>query len=258
VHLRAFHQGGNLVIEVQDDGAGLVAEKLRAKAIEKGVITPNQNLTEKECHHLIFAPGFSTKTEVTDVSGRGVGMDVVRTNIEALQGDIQIHTEQGKGTRFTIQLPLTLAIITGMIVKSSTERYVIPLSHVHETVRPHEKDVSNTVGIGQVFNLRGETLPVFRLSQLLGRNAESTPIHDMTFVVLRQQGQAFAIALDEIISQTQVVIKQLGPEHKNIKGLVGSAILGDGQPALILELTDLAQKYKVKNETKSPQRRQVA
>ena len=244
VLLKAYHQGDSLIIEVKDDGAGLNPEKLRNKAVEKGILRPDAKLTDAECYQLIFAPGFSTKQVVTDVSGRGVGMDVVRTNIEALQGDIQIETQAGSGTCFKVSLPLTLAIIDGMIVRSSKERYVVPLAHVHETVKPAEIDVHFTTGVGEIYCLRGESLPLYRLSQLLGSKSNERPAWESTAIVVRPQGQAFAVLLDEVVGQAQVVIKQLGQEHSKLKGFTGSAILGDGRPALILELPELSLKAK--------------
>jgi two-component system chemotaxis sensor kinase CheA len=240
IALRAFHQSGNLVIEIQDDGGGLNPAKLKAKAIEKGILSPNARLSDREAYQLIFAPGFSTKAEVTDISGRGVGMDVVKTNIDALQGNIQIETEVGKGTCFRITLPLTLAIIDGMIVKSGAGRFVVPLSHVYETIRPVDKDVHFVTGIGQVFSLRGENLPLYYLDHLLRRQTKIPPIGHSTAIVVRGYRGPFAVMVDDIIGQAQVVIKQLGLEHKHLKGFSGSAILGDGRPALILELEDLS------------------
>ena len=171
VHLSAFHESGKLVIEIRDDGGGINGAVLLQKAKEKGVLAQNAVLSDKECVHLIFHPGFSTKQEVSEVSGRGVGMDVVRTNIETLQGEIQIQTEVGKGTTFRVILPLTLAIIDGMVVRCGEERFVIPLSQVHESVRPAANDVQFNVGVGEVLLLRGECLPMVRLGLVLGRKS---------------------------------------------------------------------------------------
>jgi two-component system chemotaxis sensor kinase CheA len=246
VTLSAYHQSGKLVIEVKDDGGGLDPEKLKNIATQKGILKPGAVLTEKEAYNLIFAPGFSTKAEVTDISGRGVGMDVVRTNIQELNGEIQIESEIGKGTTFKIFLPLTLAIIDGMVIKLGDERFVIPLSHVHESVKPNIEDIKFTTGMGEVFMLRGENLPMYRLSHLLGRKS-TLESHEMIAVVVRTGEIPFAILIDDIIGQYQVVIKQLGPEVQGIRGISGSTILGDGRPALILEPVDL-----VKRDRKSP------
>jgi len=239
VHLGAFHQGGKLVIEVRDDGGGIDPDRLMAKAREKGVIHPGQNLTRDQAVNLIFAAGFSTKAEVTEVSGRGVGMDVVKTNIEKLQGEIQVKTEVGKGTTFSIFLPLTLAIIDGMVVTLGSNRYVIPLSHVHESLQPKPEDVKSITGLGEVLLLRGENLPLYRLSSLLGGKPDDKRASDGIALVVRIGAAPFAVLVDDIIGQFQVVIKQLGLEMQHLKGYSGSAILGDGKPALILELAEM-------------------
>ncbi len=244
IWLKAYHRSGNLIIEVKDDGGGMSAEKLKQKAIEKGVISPKAQLTEKECYQLIFAPGFSTKAQVTDVSGRGVGMDVVKTNIEQLQGDIQIETNLGFGSLFQVRLPLTLAIIDGMVIQSAEERYVIPLAHVHESTRLQEKDVKFTTGLGEILMLRGENIPLYRLCDLLGKKAKSNSITEGIAIVIRSQDQPFAVFVDDIIGQSQVVIKSLGAEVQSLKGFSGSSVLGDGRPALILELSELINRFK--------------
>lgn len=242
--LNAYHQSGSLILEVRDDGAGLDPNRLRAKAIEKGILKAGEKIEDREAYQLIFHSGFSTKTVVSDVSGRGVGMDVVKTNIELIQGDIQIETELGKGTCFKIRLPLTMAIIDAMIVRTNEERFIIPLSHVHESVRPTEADIHFVSGMGELFSLRGETLPLYRLSHLLASRTAARPACEGIAIVVRSGRQPFAILVDDIIGQSQVVIKQLGREHQNLKGFSGSAILGDGRPALILELPDLVNRCK--------------
>lgn len=255
VWLRAFHQGGRLVIEVQDDGKGLDVERLRKKAIEKGVIPANKQLTQKECYELIFAPGFSTKTEVTDVSGRGVGMDVVRTNIRALEGDVEIKTELGLGTTLRLSLPLTLAIIEGMVVRVGQQKYVLPLAHVHESVRPSPEQIHSSVGLGPLFVLRDEAMPIYKLSNLMptaltGASSKESSAEE-TAIVFRTTGDPFAVLVDEIIGQQQVVVKRLGPEVPAVRGLSGSAILGDGRAALILDLPDLSKSLSKKGAPSS-------
>ncbi len=242
VILNAFHQSGNLVIEIKDNGGGIDPERLKKKAFEKGLLKPGTQLTEREAVNLVFHPGFSTKDVVTDVSGRGVGMDVVKTNIEKLQGDIQIETELGKGTTFKIRLPLTLAIIDGMVIRSESDRFIIPLSHVHESVRPAAKDVQKNTGLGEVLMLRGENLPMYRLQSLLGRNGPGKDASECIAIVVRTLEKPFAVLVDDIIGQQQVVIKSLGPEVQHLKGFSGSAILGDGRPSLILEVGELIKK----------------
>jgi two-component system chemotaxis sensor kinase CheA len=239
ITLRAFHQCGNLVVELQDDGGGLDAAKLQRIAVKKGLIASSAKLSDKDAYELIFAPGFSTKSEVTSISGRGVGMDVVKTNITALQGTIQIETELGRGTTFRITLPLTLAVIDGMIVRSGGGRYVVPLSHVHETIKPAEHDVHYVTGMGDVFSLRGENLPLYHLDNLLNQKPRNVAVERSTTIVVRGQRQALAVMVDDIVGQAQLVIKKLGSEHRNPRGFSGSAILGDGRPALILELEEL-------------------
>lgn len=244
VSLSAFHQSGKLVIEVKDDGGGLDPEKLKAKAIEKGILKAGTVLSEKEALNLIFAPGFSTKEQVTDVSGRGVGMDVVRTNIQELSGEIQIDSKLGEGSIFRIILPLTLAIIDGMILTFANEKFVIPLNHVHETLQPNATQIQTVSGIGEVLLLRGENIPIYRLGDFFNTRSEMQSTQ-MIALVIRTGPQVFAILVDDILGQYQVVIKQLGPELQGFKGVSGSTILGDGKPALIIEPQDLLKRKAV-------------
>lgn len=250
VFLSAAHRAGHVVIEIREDGKGLDAEKLVSKAKAKGIIAPDAELTAEQAHQLIFAAGFSTKEQVTDVSGRGVGMDVVRTNITALQGQIEIDTVLGQGTCFRILLPLTLAIIDGIVVRLDEERYVVPLSQVSEFFRPKKTDINYIHERAELLSLRQETIPAFRLSQLIQRQIQAgIPAWDLTALIARDpQNKAFAVLVDEVISQQQIVIKPLGAELKGKAGLMGSAILGDGKPALILDLHELARSlHTVKN-----------
>lgn len=239
VTLSAYHQSGSLIIEIQDDGKGLDPKKLMDKARAKGIIKPNQVLSDKEAQELIFSSGFSTKDEVSDISGRGVGMDVVKSNIQALQGDISIESVVGKGTTFKIKLPLTLAIADGMIVTVGDDKFIIPLNHVHETYRPEADDIKITSNLGAVLLLRGENMPVYDLAQCIGRKHHYQKITDSICIIVRTMDKPFAILIDDILGQHQVVIKKLGPEYAHIKGFSGSAILEDGKPAIILELGDL-------------------
>lgn len=240
ISLSAFYRGSHVVIEVRDDGRGLDSVRIRQKAIEKGVISENQTLSDKDCLFLIFAPGFSTKSEVSDISGRGVGLDVVKTNVEkTLHGEIQIDTTVGKGSTFRILLPLTLAIIDGMVVQSSDERFVVPLGHVHETLKPTREDVHFVTGLGQVLSLRGEELPLYPIGLLLGRRMKSRPAWESIAIVVRAGDRPFAILVDDIMGQQQVVVKRLGLDIRSIRGFGGGAILGDGRAALILDLVEL-------------------
>ncbi|MEO5969688.1 MAG: chemotaxis protein CheA, partial [Bdellovibrionia bacterium] len=248
IHLLAFHQSGRLVIEVRDDGGGIDCERVRAKAIEKGIIQPAIALTRDEALQLIFYTGFSTKSEVTEISGRGVGMDVVKTQISALQGEIEIETEVGKGSCFRLFLPLSLWIMDGLVVRCGSERYVIPLSHVYESIRPSSDDVQFKSGVGEILILGEESIPLFRLSRLLARKEVQESAVDSIAIVVRTHSQPCAILVDEIQGQNQVVIKKLGSQIRHLTGFSGSTILGDGRPALILEVADLIQRQKKPSE----------
>jgi len=241
VHLKAYHFSGKLVIEVSDDGGGLDPHKLKSKAVEKGILKPHVEITETEAFQLIFAPGFSTKEQITDVSGRGVGMDVVRTNITDLGGEIQIDSELGKGTTFRILLPLTLAIVDAMVMNYSEHRFVIPINHVYETLKPDLKMIQSNTNTGDTLMLRGENLPILRLGDFFAIKSHR-PAHSMIAMVIRSGTKAFALLVDDIVGRYQIVIKQLGPDLQHIKGISGSTILGDGKPALILEPQDLIKR----------------
>ena len=239
VTIKAFHEGNNLVIEIIDDGKGIDAKVIREKAIEKGVITANATLSDEEIVNLIFHPGFSTKSEVSEISGRGVGMDVVKTNIEKLSGVVKVTTEVGKGSRFKIVLPLTLAIIEAMITRIGDERYIIPLGQVYESLSPTADMVHYVNGVGDCLKLRGEVIPLFKISKALQRNLNEKPLNEQIAIIVNTNDRSFAVLVDDILHQQQVVIKKLGEEIKNQKGFMGSSILGDGRPAFILDLIEL-------------------
>lgn len=253
VFLSAFHKAGHVVIEIRDDGKGLDGEKLVAKAKAKGLISQDATLPPDKAHQLIFLPGFSTKEEVTDVSGRGVGMDVVKTNIGQLQGEIEIDTELGKGTCFRILLPLTLAIVDGIVVRLDDERYVIPLSQINEFFRAKKEDINSVYGRAELLTLRGETLPVYHLNLLIRKDQkEKIESWNLTALIARDSNKkAFAVMVDEVISQQQIVIKPLGQELQGKLGMMGSAILADGKPALILDLFELTKSLREKDHYKS-------
>lgn len=239
VTLKAYHEGNNLVIEIKDDGKGINPKIIREKAIEKKVITANQHLSDEDLVNLVFHPGFSTKSEVSEISGRGVGMDVVKTNIEKLSGEVKITTEVGKGSTFRVVLPLTLAIIEGMVTKIGDERYIIPLAQIYESLSPTKEIIHHVNGVGECLNLRGQVLPLMRVSKALGRTTKERPATEQIAIIVNSEERNFAVLVDDITHQQQVVIKKLGEEIVNQKGFMGSSILGDGRPAFILDLIEL-------------------
>jgi two-component system chemotaxis sensor kinase CheA len=240
----AFHEGNNLVIEVKDDGGGIDPNIIRQKAIEKGVIKDGTNISDLDVIQLIFHPGFSTKDEVSEVSGRGVGMDVVKTNIEKLSGDVRVTTKMGEGSVFKIVLPLTMAIIDGLIIRVGTEKFVIPISQVQESLKPQKNDLHYATGLGDCLNLRGQVLPVKRVSGLLQLKDTNKPLEEQIVIIAKSKAGLTAVAVDDIIQQQQVVIKKLGKEIKDQKGFMGSSILGDGKPAFIVDIDDLCSNNK--------------
>jgi len=232
VELNAYHDSGSIVIEVVDDGGGLNKDRIQAKALEKGVIQPGQTLSDQEVINLIFEAGFSTVEKVTNLSGRGVGMDVVRKNITALRGSVDVKTEPGKGSRFTIRLPLTLAIIDGFLTGVGKASYVIPLDMVIECI-----ELANTSADRDYVNLRGEVLPYVRLRQLFDVPG-ARPTRE-NVVVVQYAGQKAGIVVDQLLGEFQTVIKPLGTLFKNMRGIGGSTILGSGEVALILDVQTL-------------------
>lgn len=249
VTIKAFHEGNSLVIEISDDGKGINSKIIREKAIEKKVISENSVLNESEIVNLIFHPGFSTKSEVSEISGRGVGMDVVKTNIEKLSGEVKVLTEIGKGSVFKVVLPLTLAIIDAMVTKIGEETYVIPLGQVYESLSPSADIVHHVNGVGDCLKIRGEVIPLFKIAKALQRNVKEKTISEQIAIIVNTNGQNFAVLVDDILHQQQVVIKKLGDEIKNQKGFMGSTILGDGRPAFILDLIELFSSSMKKKKT---------
>ena len=241
IRLAASHVGGNILVEISDDGAGLRADAILAKAIERGMLPPGTLLPEKEIYDLIFAAGFSTAAQVTDLSGRGVGMDVVQRNISRLRGKIEIESAPGQGTSFKIYLPLTLAIIDGLMVAVGTQRYIIPTLSVRESFRPTPGMISTVQGRGEMVNVRGSLIPLLRLYQHFGISPRiSDPCQSMVVVVESAQ-EARCILVDDLLGQQEVVIKSLGDSFKNNRMLSGAAILGDGRVGLILDPRALVQ-----------------
>lgn len=240
--LRAYHQGGSIIIEIQDDGKGLDRDRILSKAIEKGIYTPDRDLKEipdSEVFNLIMLPGFSTAPKVTDISGRGVGMDVVRRNIEALRGKIEIQSTPGKGSTFKLSLPLTMAIIDGMIVRVGTQRYVVPTLAIEQSFRPAAEQIHTVAEQGEMALVRGSLLPIYRLNRIFDLNEGTTDVCDGLLIVLESNGTRCCMLIDEIIGQQQVVIKRLGQGIEPLRGTSGGAILGDGRVALIIDVAGL-------------------
>lgn len=236
VRLSASHRSGSVLIEISDDGAGLNQKRIRETAIRKGLIAEDADLSESEVNALLFAPGFSTATEVTNLSGRGVGMDVVKTAITALGGRISISTRPGKGTVFSIALPLTLAVMDGMIINVGDQTMVIPISSILESIRPTEKNLSKIGTAGTVLSIRGTYVPVVDLAASLGRPERDVDLTSQVLLLVRTDGLTqCALAVDRIIDQRQVVIKSLTGNYDKIPGVSGATILGDGKIALIVD-----------------------
>ena len=239
VTLRAQHRAGQVVIEVGDDGRGLNSDKILATAIERGLVASGDGLGEAEIHSLIFEPGFSTAAQVTNVSGRGVGMDVVRRHIEKLRGRIEIHSVPGAGTTFFLKLPLTLAIIDGLAVGIGSERYIVPMFAVREMFRPKAETLWTVQQRGEMALVRGTLLPVLRLYRRFGVLPRSEDPLQSVLVVVEAEGQRFCLLVDDLIGKQEVVIKGLGDLFKGAAGIAGGAILGDGRVGLILDVDRL-------------------
>lgn len=239
VHLRAYHQGSNIVIELQDDGRGIDPERIFKKAVEKGVVAPTAQLTREETLGLIFAPGFSTAEKVTAVSGRGVGMDVVKRNIEKLRGKIEISSEVGLGSTFKVKLPLTMAIIDGLVVRVGTDKFILPSTSVQMALRPPKEAITTVHGSGEVLELRGRILPLHRLHRRFGIPADAQQPWEGIVVIVEHSGRVSALLVDEMVSKQEVVIKNLGAFMQGLPGVSGGAILGDGNIALILDPASL-------------------
>ena len=241
ITLRAFHQGGFIVIQIEDDGRGLSAAKIRKKAIERGIIKADENLDEREIFDLIFAAGFSTAEKVTDLSGRGVGMDVVRRNIEKMRGKIEISSIEGEGTTFTLYVPLTLAIIEGLLVGIGEERYVIPTLSVRESFRPLPGMVTQVQGRGEVVSVRGRLTPILRLGRHLNTPHTALDPTQGIIVVVEAGQDSRCLLVDQLIGKQEVVIKSLGEMFRHQTEFAGAAILGDGRVGLILDINALVK-----------------
>jgi two-component system chemotaxis sensor kinase CheA len=236
VFLRAFQKGGFIVIEIEDDGQGLNRPKILKKAQEKGLVPAEASLTDHQIDNLIFEPGFSTADKVTDVSGRGVGMDVVRKTIEKLKGNVEIFSTAGKGCRFVMRVPLTLAIMDGIVVQIGPERYIIPTVFIRETLRPDRKDLSTVQNRGELIKVRDTFLPLIRLHRTLGIQTKQEQPWEALVVVVENEGRQKGLMVDDLLGKQEVVIKNLGEKLKNVEGVAGATIMGDGRVGLILDV----------------------
>ncbi|TDX47825.1 chemotaxis protein CheA [Orenia marismortui] len=236
ITLNAYHKEGHIVIEISDDGQGLDKAKILEKAKKKGIVGQKDDLKDEEIYNLIFAPGFSTAQKITETSGRGVGMDVVRSNIEKLRGTVNISTQRGKGTTFKLKLPLTLAIIDGMVVKVGEETFIIPLNSIYEFIQPLKKDLKTVKGKGEVVRVRDEYITLTRLHKVFNLEAKETDPTKAIVVIVHDEGKKTCLLVDEIIGQQQAVVKSLEENYTYVEGMAGATILGNGSVAMILDI----------------------
>lgn len=241
VTLNAYHQGGNVVIEIRDDGAGLNKARILEKAHENGLVNPSENLTDEQIYDLIFQPGFSTAKEVSDVSGRGVGMDVVRRNIQELNGSVDVKSQLGKGSTFTIRLPLTLAILDGQLVRVGDQNYIFPLVSIVESIQVGRSQINQLAGGSQVLRLRNEYIPIVYLHEIYAISADLHSIEEGLVVVVEFDGGKYGIVVDDLLAQQQVVIKSLETNYRRVEGVSGATILGDGTVALIVDIAGIVK-----------------
>jgi len=239
IYLEAYHKGGSITIEVGDDGGGLNKERILAKARARELIGANDLLTDDAIYELIFLPGFSTAEQTTDISGRGVGMDVVRRNIKELGGAIEVRSQLGQGSRFIITLPLTLAIVDGQSIAVGNETYIVPLIAIIESLQLKAGMINRVAGQGEVFWFRDGYLPIVRLHQVFDAKPRTTQLHEGLIMVVEGEGRRVGLFVDDLLGQQQVVIKSLETNFRRVDGVSGATILGDGAIALILDIPDL-------------------
>jgi two-component system chemotaxis sensor kinase CheA len=240
IHLRARHQAGGIIVELQDDGQGLDRDLILAKAVEKGLAAPDAKLSDEEIFQFIFAPGFSTAREITELSGRGVGMDVVRRNIERLRGRVEVASAPGQGTLFKLVLPLTMAIIDGLIVLAGGERYIIPTLLVRESFRPRREMISTLHGRGEMVDVRGRLIPMLRLGAHFGAAPAAAETAESIIVVVQTGPSLMGLLVDGLSHRQEVVIKSVGEMiRQRNASITGAAILGDGRVGLILDVNAL-------------------
>jgi two-component system chemotaxis sensor kinase CheA len=242
VHMHAYHRGSSIVVEVTDDGGGLKHDRILAKARERAMIGPDEELSDEQIGSLIFLPGFSTQEQANDVSGRGVGMDVVKRNVEELGGSIEVQSKAGEGSRFTIILPLTLAIVDGQTIAIGDETYIVPLTAIIESLQMRSASVNHVVGRGEVLTFRGEYLPVLRLQKHFNSKSQRpTEANEGLIMVVEGDGRRVGLCVDELRGQQQVVVKTLEDNYGHVEGIAGATILGDGSVALILDVANLTR-----------------
>ncbi|QYJ75248.1 chemotaxis protein CheA [Shewanella sp. FJAT-52076] len=241
IMLNAYHQGGCIIIEIVDDGAGLNTRKILEKARQKGIVGPDEELSEEAIHQLIFKPGFSTADAVSDLSGRGVGMDVVKRNIHELNGSIELKSEAGKGSRFTIRLPLTLAILDGQLIRIGKHIYVVPLVSIYESLQVPTNRINRLSDGHELIRLRDEYLPVIKMYREFNHDADAREIKDGLVMVVDHNNEKTGLLVDELLAQQQVVIKSLEENYTRIPGISGATILGDGTVALIIDVAGLVK-----------------
>ncbi len=239
IEIKAYQKGGNVLIEIQDDGRGLQHDRIFARAVEGGLVSADAKLSPQEIADMIFLPGFSTADTVSNISGRGVGMDVVRNNIHGLGGNVEVVSQPGKGTRFILRLPLTLAILDGLSVQIGAQIYILPLVSIIESVRIRPEQVSRPAGGGELFCSRQEYLPLIRLYELFGIEPRSTDLAQGLLVVVEAEGKKAGLYVDDLLGQQQVVIKSLATHYRKVEGISAATILGDGTVAMILDVTGL-------------------
>ncbi len=241
IELRAFHKGGNICIEIEDDGKGLDREAILNKAISRGLLREGENPSDRDLFALIFEPGFSTAKQVTDISGRGVGMDVVRRNIEELRGTVDISSAPGRGSTFSIKLPLTLAIIEGMVIRVGQEHYIIPTLSVVRLIRPQRSDLTHVFDRGEMLAFEGSHLPLFRLAGLFDVQDAKTRPDEAMVVIVEDEGRKVGLMADELLGQQSIVIKSLGETMQGTDGVAGGAIMSNGNVALILDIAGIVR-----------------
>ena len=239
--LNAYHEGGNIVVQISDDGAGLNHAAIVAKAQQRGLVAEGQDLSDAEVAELIFQPGFSTAAQATDLSGRGVGMDVVRRNVRDLGGTLGVRSVTGKGSTFTIALPLTLAIIDGLVTAVGDERYIVPLISIVESLRLKADKVRKTAGGGEVFLFRDEYLPMMRLYKTFGCADAVSSIENGIVVVVEEEGRRVGLLVDDLLGQQQAVVKSLEAHYQRVQGISGATILSDGSVALIVDVSGVVR-----------------